>query len=381
MRPLRLHFTAGEASGDLLGREVIDAIRQMQPDTEFAGIGGAAMAGADIQSPFDISPLSVLGFSEGIRAYGTVVKLADAAADHIVSFKPDTAILIDSWGFTLRVAQRVRQRAPGIRLVKLIGPQVWATRAGRAKTLAATVDHLLCIHEFETPYYAPFGLKTTVIGNPALSRTTQGDGAAFRARYGFSDEDRILLVLPGSRSSELVRVAPVLMEAARVLHDRMPDMKVVAAPAASILGDFKTAFPDAQRWCRLIEEPAESYDVMAGSDVALACSGTVTSELAVQHIPFVLGYKTGWLTWAAARAFLYKPDYIALINIAAGREIAPEFMQTKFTVANLVEATAHLLDSKAARRAQIEAQNAVLPKMGLGRRPAAELAAEAILGG
>ena len=375
----RLHFTAAEASGDLLGREVITEINQLAPDAEIAGIGGRAMAKAGIQSPFDIAPLSVLGFAEGIRAYRTVVELADKAADHIIEFKPDAAVLIDSWGFSLRVAQRVRARAPGINLIKLIGPQIWATRAGRAKTLAETVDHLLCIHDFEVPYYEPHGLKTTVIGNPALSRTTKGDGQAFRQAHGFTDEDLILLVLPGSRPSEIARVAPTLMEAAREIYDTMPELKVVIAPADSIREQFEEAFPDAGSWSAILDESSEKYDLMASADVAMACSGTVTSELAVQEIPFVLGYKTGWMTWAVARAGLYKPDYISLLNIAAGQEVAPEFMQTRFTQANLVRATTELLDSPRKRQAQVDAQNAILPSMGLGNRSAAELAAETIL--
>ena len=337
------------------------------------------MAKAGIQSPFDIAPLSVLGFAEGIRAYRTVVELADKAADHIIEFKPDAAVLIDSWGFSLRVAQRVRARAPGINLIKLIGPQIWATRAGRAKTLAETVDHLLCIHDFEVPYYEPHGLKTTVIGNPALSRTTKGDGQAFRQAHGFTDEDLILLVLPGSRPSEIARVAPTLMEAAREIYDTMPGLKVVIAPADSIREQFEEAFPDAGSWSAILDESSEKYDLMASADVAMACSGTVTSELAVQEIPFVLGYKTGWMTWAVARAGLYKPDYISLLNIAAGQEVAPEFMQTRFTQANLVRATTELLDSPSKRQAQVDAQNAILPSMGLGNRSAAELAAETIL--
>ena len=379
MTGLCLHFTAAEASGDLLGREVIEVIRQRQLGSEISGIGGPEMLKAGIVSPFDISPLSIHGFTQGIKAYGTVVKLADRAAAHIIEMQPDAAILIDSWGFSLRVAQRVRKLAPGIRLIKLIGPQVWATRAGRAKTLAKTVDHLLCIHDFETPFYEPFGLKTTVIGNPAMSRTTVGDGVAFRQLNGFSEADQILLVLPGSRPSEVTRVAPKLMQAARELYDTIEGLKIIVAPAPNIAELFNQAFPDSNQWCTVISDADQRYDIMAGVDVALACSGTVTSELAIQGVPFVLGYKSDWLTWAVARAWLYKPDFIALINIAAGKEVAPEFMQTRFSVGNLVKATATLLGSSQVRTVQVMQQNAVLEIMGAGRRPAAEIAAETIL--
>ena len=150
---MSLYLVAAEASGDLLAREVAEWVRRKSPGTEINGIGGAELAGAGITSPIDISPLSVLGFAEGIRAYADVVRLADAAAEDICRRRPRVVVLVDSWGFMLRVAQRVRARDASIRLVKLIGPQVWATRPGRAATLAATVDHLLCMHDIEAPYY------------------------------------------------------------------------------------------------------------------------------------------------------------------------------------------------------------------------------------
>ena len=139
---MSLYFVAAEASGDLLAREVAEWVGRKAPGIQIDGIGGEELAAIGIRSPIDISPLSVLGFVEGIRAYGDVVRLADAAADDICRKNPRVVVLVDSWGFMLRVAQRVRARAPGIRLVKLIGPQVWATRRGRAETLAASVDKL-----------------------------------------------------------------------------------------------------------------------------------------------------------------------------------------------------------------------------------------------
>ncbi|MEO1554184.1 MAG: lipid-A-disaccharide synthase, partial [Pseudomonadota bacterium] len=184
MSNARVYLVAAEPSGDLLARETAEALRSQAPDIHIEGIGGRELAKIGITSPIDIAPLSILGLFEGVKAYGTVIKLADAAADAIIAAKPDAVILVDSWGFMLRVAQRVRVRDPNIKLIKLVGPQVWATRAGRAKTLAAAVDHLICIHHMEAPYYEPYDLPVTIMGNPALSRTERGDGARFRAHMG-----------------------------------------------------------------------------------------------------------------------------------------------------------------------------------------------------
>lgn len=376
----RVFLVAAEPSGDLLARETAEALKALSPDIHLEGIGGRELEKVGIHSPIDTSPLSILGLFEGLKAYGTVVKLADAATDVILAAKPDIVVLVDSWGFMLRVAQRIRARDPGIKLIKLVGPQVWATRAGRAKTLAAAVDHLICIHHMEAPYYAPYGLPVTVMGNPALSRTEKGNGQAFRKALNVTAQDKVLLVLPGSRPSEIKGVAPVLVEAAWLMKSEAPDLKIVMAPADSVQAQFLAAFPDIRKWAHITKESDRSADIMAAADFALACSGTVTSELAVQQTPFLVGYKTGWITWALARYLLYKPDHITLLNIAADdTEIAPEYVQTRFKPGPVAEMAAHLLADDDRLNAQIEAQNKALSRMGERNEAAAEIAAQTIL--
>lgn len=376
----RIYLVAAEPSGDLLARETAEALKTIQPDVTLAGIGGGELAKVGIQSPIDIAPLSILGLFEGLKAYGTVIKLADAAAEAILDFKPDVVVLVDSWGFMLRVAQRVRQRSPNVKLIKLVGPQVWATRAGRAKTLAGAVDHLICIHHMETEYYAPHNLPVTVMGNPALSRTERGHRTAYRAKLGFSDDEQLLLVLPGSRPSEIKRVAPVLMEAAWLLKSERPELKIIAAPAPAVRQQFLADFPRLEDWAIVPDEDDAAADIMAASDLALACSGTVTSELAVQGTPFIVGYKTGWITWALARYLLYKPDHITLLNIAADdTEVAPEYVQTRFRADALAERANGLLSDAAALHQQVMAQNKALSRMGERDDPAPVLAAQTIL--
>lgn len=376
----RVYLVAAEPSGDLLARETAEALRAINPEIHIDGIGGRELEKIGIVSPIDTAPLSILGLFEGLKAYGTVIKLADAAADAIIATAPDAVILVDSWGFMLRVAQRVRDRDPSIKLIKLVGPQVWATRAGRAKTLAAAVDHLICIHHMEAPYYEPHGLPVTVMGNPALSRTEKGDGAAVRKSLELSDADDLLLVLPGSRLSEIKRVAPVLVEAAWLMKSENPDLAVIMAPAPSMRQQFLDAFPDIEKWARLTDEADRSADIMAAADLALACSGTVTSELAVQGTPFLVGYRTGWITWALARYLLYKPNHITLLNIAADDcEIAPEYIQTKFKPVIIADKAQSLLADRSLLQAQIEAQNKALSRMGERDEVAAEIAAKTIL--
>jgi lipid-A-disaccharide synthase len=376
----RLYFVAAEASGDLLAREVIDRIRAKKPDIHVSGIGGGEMASIGINSPIDISPLSILGLFEGVKIYATVVKLADIAAESIIADAPDVVVLVDSWGFMLRVAQRVRQRAPHIRLVKLIGPQVWATRPGRARTLAATVDHLLCMHEIEAPYYEPYGLKTTVIGNPALSRHQWGEPEKFRNAHGIPAQAQTILVLPGSRRSEIRRVAPALVEAARILKESDPDREIIMAPAANVAAEFAEAFPDVADWATVSVDASERYDAMAAADLALACSGTVTSEVAMQGTPMIVAYRTGWVTWWLARGFLYQKRHITLLNIISDdQEIVPEYVQAQQKPELIAARALYWLTNPDILAQQRAAQQIALSRMREGDRDAAEIAADMIL--
>jgi lipid-A-disaccharide synthase len=370
----RIFLVAAESSGDALGADLARVLKERDPSLELAGVGGPLMAEEGVPTQADISGLAILGFIDGFLAFARVKRAVAATVAAILKAKPDVVVLIDSWGFTLRVAQGVRAADPSIKLVKYVGPQVWATRPGRAKTLAAAVDHLICIHDFEVPFYEPYGLACTVCGHPALGRYQPGDGAALRARQGYKPNEKIILVLPGSRSAEIRRIGPTLWAAAELL-DRDRDVRIIVVAANSVRQQVLEQAPAAVR----ILDEREKEDAFAAATVALAASGTVTTEVALQGTPLVIGYKLGWITWALARAFLFKSKYATLMNVAADAEVAPEFIQTKCTPENLAAAAAPLLDDPDAREHQVRAQDEALAMMGRGGRPAAEIAADAVL--
>jgi lipid-A-disaccharide synthase len=370
-----IFLVSAESSGDALGADLARVLKDRDAAIELTGVGGPLMAAEGIKSQADISGLAVLGFIDGLLAYDRVKKAVAATVTAILATKPDAVVLIDSWGFTLRVAQGVRAAAPGIKLIKYIGPQVWATRPGRAKTLAAAVDHLICIHDFEAPFYEPYGLPCTVCGHPALGRFKQGDGDAFKRRHGFKPKDRVLLVLPGSRPAEIRRIGPTLWRAAEELDRTRDDLRLVVVAASAVAHAVKDQAPAAAH----IVDEREKEDAFASATVALAASGTVTTEVALQGAPLVIGYQLGWITWALARAFLFKGKYATLMNVAADAEVAPELIQTRFTAANVVATAAPLLDDEDLREDQIRRQDEALAKMGRGGRPAAEIAADAVL--
>lgn len=337
------------------------------------------MAAQGVVSPFDYAELSVLGIFEGLRAYPRVVRRADQIADLAARERPDVVVLIDSWGFTLRVAQRLRRRFPGTPLVKYVGPQVWASRPGRARTLARAVDHLLSIHAFDAPYFEAEGLPVTFVGNPALARDFSGaDPERLRRSLGASDADPLLLVLPGSRSSEVARLSPPFGEAVARLTAERPGLRVLVNVAPTVAAQVEAA---AAGWgvpVRLLAEEQEQRDAMAAATVALACSGTATTELALAGCPMVVAYKVSSASYAVLKRLIRTP-WITLFNIAAGEAVAPELIQDACTGEALSRELALRLDDPSLRAEQVRRQTAALERMGKGGPDPNALAADAVV--
>jgi len=379
-RPLTVMLVAGEASGDERGAGLARALKRRLGDgVRFVGVGGERMAAEGVESPFDITQLSVLGLVEGLMAYPRVVRCADAAAALAVRDAPDVAVLIDSWGFTLRVAERLRRLAPKLPLIKYVGPQVWATRPGRAKVLAQRVDHLLSINAFDAPYFEAEGLPVTFVGNSALSLDfSQADPQRLRARIGASAGEPILLVLPGSRPAEIERVLPVFEDAVVRLKAQRPGLQVVIPAAPPVAAAVAAQVSGWTHRAHVVEGETAKLDAMKAATVALACSGTVTTQLALAGVAMVVGYRIGPVTYALLKR-LVRTRYITLFNIAAEAEIAPELIQEACNGPALAVEIARRLDDESLRQAQIRAQFAALDKMGRGGPDPDDAAAEAVL--
>ena len=378
-RPMKIMLVAAEASGDDLGAGLARALKaRLGDDVVFVGVGGAKMAAEGVQSPFDIAELSVLGWLEGLKAYGTVKRrVADTAALAIAE-NPDAVVLIDSWGFTIRVAKAIRAARPHIPLIKYVGPQVWASRPGRAKTLAATVDHLLALYAFDAPWFERQGLATTVVGSQALHIDLVGaDPARFRASRGIAPDADLLLVLPGSRRSEIRLMTPVYEAAVESLKRSDPALEVAVVAAGPVAEDVASRVASWPFRIHLVQE-SEKYDAMLAATVALATSGTVSSELAVAGVPMVIGYRFQPLSYAIMRPF-FTGKYATLFNHAADEEIARELIQDDATPEKFAAEVGRLLGDPEARRAQAIRQTEALDLMGRHGRHPSEIAADTVL--
>jgi lipid-A-disaccharide synthase len=337
------------------------------------------MAAAGVASPFDVADISILGFLEGLRAYPRIVRRADEAAAIAAREKPDVAVLIDSWGFTLRVAQRLRRLDPGLALIKYVGPQVWATRPGRAKTLARAVDHLLSIHRFDAPFFEAEGLPVTFVGNSALSLDFSNVSASrLRKDLAIGATAPVLLVTPGSRPGEIEHMLPVFEDAVSLLKQDRQDLQVIVPAAPTVAEMVKSRVAGWRHRVHVVEGEAAKLAAMKAATVALACSGTVTTELALAGAPMVIGYRMAPLTAFMIRRLLRTP-YITLFNIAAQDFVAPELIQEDCIGPKLAHEVALRLDDAELRGRQVLAQYAALDRMGRGGPDPSEAAADAVL--
>lgn len=378
-RPLCVMLVATEASGDDRGAGLAAALRDRLGDgVRFVGAGGQKMAAEGVESIFDISELSILGVVDALAIYRRAMQLVDQTVELAVRERPDVVVLIDSWAFSLRVANRIRKRIPGLPLVKYVAPQVWAWRRGRAKVLARSVDHLLSIHTFDAPYFEAEGLPTTFVGNAALGVDFHDvDGDRLRRELGISPASEILLVLPGSRPSEIRRVLPPFADAVTQLQRDRPDLQVIIPAAPTVAAAVRSAVEIWPKKPFIVEGDRAKYDAMKAATVALACSGTVTIELALAGCPMVIAYKIDALTYALVNWLVRRP--ITLFNIAAKTMVAPEFIQEDCTGQKLAEAVVARLADPGLRETQAAKQLAALDIMGRGGPDPSIAAAEALI--
>jgi lipid-A-disaccharide synthase len=372
-----IYLIAGEQSGDQLGARLMRAILRRRPDASFTGIGGSAMAEAGCPSLFPMSDLSLMGFLEVLpRLRQLKRRIRETVAD-IAARRPDVVVTIDSPGFCFRVLRLIA--ALGIPRAHYVAPQVWAWREGRVKRYPGLWERLLCLLPFEPPFFARHNLPATFVGHAVLeSGCDTGNASRFRARYDLRPNDRVLIVMPGSRRGEIARLLPVL----RATLERLNEPVVPVIPLAGPVAREVTAAT--ARWRQrpiLISDDADKHDAFAAAAAALTKSGTSTLELALAGVPMVVAYRANPLTiWILKRLALVK--YASILNLLADREIVPELLQENATPEKLSAALEKILtpEGAAAQRAAFAAPLGMLraPAGTFGGTPS-DAAAAAIL--
>lgn len=320
----RIMVVAGEASGDIYGAGLIQAVHQRAPETAFFGIGGKRMREAGAETLIDCADMAVVGLVEVLKHFDVIAAAFLKLKRILQHDPPDLLILIDYPGFNLRLA-KVAQKA-GVKVLYYISPQIWAWRQGRVRKIRRLVDHMAVILPFEAPFYEKAGVPVSFVGHPMadlvrveLSRDTAATS------FGLDPARPIVGLFPGSRRSEVDRLLPTILSAARIVSQHHPETQFVL-PLASTLHDADLApyLTEADLSITIVHE--RIHDLIRACNAVISVSGTVTLEIALVGTPLVIIYKLSPLTFQLAKR-LVKVEHIGLCNIVAGETVAKELIQ------------------------------------------------------
>lgn len=352
-------IVAGEASGDLHGARLVRALRQAAPEAKLYGIGGDGMAAAGMELLFHIRDMAVVGFTEVIRRLPFLQRVMATLEHEIERRRPAVAILIDYPGFNLRLAKRLRRR--GVKILFYIAPQVWAWGAGRIPKMARLIDKMAVVFPFEVELFENAGLPATFVGHPLLEGLQpQHSPEQFCETFQLDPNRRLLGLLPGSRREEIHRLLPDMISTATLLQQQLPELQVAIARAPNLPDSLYRKFiPNGE--FKLVHHA--TYELMRDSTACIVCSGTATLETACFGTPLAVVYRVSQLSYEIGKR-LVKLPHIGLVNVVAGKKIAPEFVQHDFKPANVAAAIKPFLENRKEHSAMRSALQQVRERLG-----------------
>jgi len=381
---MKVFVLAGEPSGDKLGGALLAGLKSLVPDIEVRGVGGPLMQAEGVESVFPMDELSVMGIVEVLPKYFDLKRRLQQTADAVLAWQPDVLLTIDSPDFSLRLAKLVKAKST-VCTIHYVAPSVWAWRPKRADKMAAHIDHVLALLPFEPPLMKAAGMGCDFVGHPVVAEpvATDEDVRAFRLDEGIGDAP-LVLVLPGSRKSEVARLAPIFGAAMAPILAEIPNARIVVPAASAVVGavkDVVASWPGRP----IVIDPHEGMDPSArkraafrAADTALAASGTVSLELAASGTPMVVAYDMNWLSWQIMSR-LAVIDTVTLVNLVSGENVVPEFLGPACRAPNIAAAMIPLLSNDDARQAQQTAMDVTMKRLGRGGEDPGLRAAKAVV--
>lgn len=381
-RQLRLFLVAGEHSGDALGAKLMAAINARHPDrVRFAGVGGDLMAGHGLVSPFPLSDVAIMGPLSILPRLPRILRRVYSTVDAAIAAEPDAVVIIDSPEFTHPIAKRIKKRKPAIPVIDYVSPQLWAWRPGRAKKMQSYVDHVLALFPFEPDALVRLGgPPCSYVGHPLIERwewLLGLDPAPLAERLKLDPSRPVLVVLPGSRASEVSRLMQPFGEAIGLLRERglLPEVVIPIVP--HVRGQIEEALAGWQVPARLVDGDDDKFGAFKLARAALAASGTVTLELGLVGTPMVVAYRIDAI--AARLRFLVKVPSVVLANLVLGENVFPEFIQEACVPEKLADAVAALLADTPERRRQLAGLARIPERLRLPAGSPSEAAADIVL--
>ncbi len=378
-RPRSIYLVAAEELGDALGASLARALR-MEDGNRLAlsGVGGRAMAAAGIHSPFPIDELSIFGLTAIPRRLPLILRRIRETANAIIEARPDAVVIIDSPDFTHRVARRVRRRVPSIPILDYVSPSVWAWRPGRARAMRSYINCVLAILPFEPDAYVKLGGPRCVyVGHPLIEHVADLRPQESEAERRLADPP-LVVVLPGSRKSEIDRLLPIFGTVISRVAERSGPLDLVLPTMRSRLEQVRAGVAGWDIKPRIVTEPDEKWAAFRAARAALAASGTVTLELAIAGVPMVAAYLVSPIEEMVARLMgLHRRlTTVILANLVLGENVVPEFLQRDCTAKRLADALTPLLQLDSPERArQVAAFSRIDGLMKVNSRPSEEAAA------
>ncbi len=379
----QIMIVAGEASGDMHGARLVEALRRRQPSLRFCGIGGKELAAAGVELLYDASKIAVVGITEVLSHLGEILAARKALINRLRADRPALLILIDYPDFNLLLAAAAKKL--GIPVFYYISPQVWAWRSGRVRKIGRLTDRMAVILPFEQEFYAERGVAVEFVGHP-LKDTVRPEQIASREEFfrvhglDVGPNCRVVGLLPGSRAKEVRSLLPDFLAAAELLAADKSGSWLFLLPRAStvsheLLLESGLAAHQNRLNIRVVDD--DRYALMAACDAAAAASGTVTLELAILGIPAVAAYRLSPWTYRLGRLLVRHLRHFSLVNLIAGREVIPELLQEQISPAALAATLPQLINDTACRRETLRGLAEVSAK--LGQPGCAERAAELAL--
>jgi lipid-A-disaccharide synthase len=375
----KVALVAAEESGDRLGAALMRALKARTGGAvQFAGIGGPAMAREGLKSPFPIDDLAIVGTAAVPRLLPTILRRIRQAAELLVRLDPHVLVIIDSPDFTHRVARRVRAKNPSIPIIDYVSPSVWAWRPWRARSMRRYIDHVLALLPFEPDAHQRLGgPPCTYVGHPLAENVSALRPSADEVERRLADPP-VILVLPGSRKTEIRRLLAIFGETIGKLAARFGPIELILPTVQKLYDEVVQATATWRVWPRVVVSEADKLAAFRIARAALAKSGTTTLELALSGVPTVAAYKVSAVEAWIARRLIRVPSVI-LANLVLGENIVPELLQEQCTPEHLASALLPLIGNTPERARQMTAFSRLDGVMKIGSTIPSEIAAEVVL--
>ncbi len=344
---VKIAVITGEASGDLLGANLIEHLQPLQPSMQLAGIGGERLQALGFDCWWHYQELTVFGLVEVLKHLRRLLRLRKQLLQRLLEWRPDIVITIDAPDFNLPLAAKLKQQ--GIPVIHYVCPSIWAWRQNRVHTLAKSVDHVLCLLPFERDFLHQHQVAATFVGHPVadqIAPQSAGQRTALQQQSKQNDSRPVIALLPGSRDSEITRLLPAFMQAAALLEQPVTLVTAVTKTSHQQLLEQQHQSFAAGIKLTVLHGPNAAQSALQMADAALLASGTVTLEAMLCNCPMVVAYRLHPLTWYILKWFkLYKASHVSLPNLLAGNSLVPEILQHAVTPAVLAEELKALLNN------------------------------------